>query len=379
MKKYKGIALDIGTTNIAAALITDGGYMDLHRTVPNPQGLFSTNLVGRISAAEHSYAALRSALLQGVNSAVADLCSTAGVKPTELPTVAVGNTLMCCFFLGLPVDSLGKSPYTAPSLFGDVYSVSGYIGGGSYVAPAFGSFVGGDISAGILCTDMKMDGVLYIDAGTNGEVYGSYAGKSLACSAAAGPALEKGITGGVCGGVAYSAVRENGALRLITRDGKPPASIAGSGVIELVALMIGNECGENGRIEGDSLELGGGLCFTAADMTAFQLAKAAIAAATLCVVRGLGMPVGGLKRLYVAGAMGSAVSEGALIRTGLVPGWAAGKVQAVGNGALKGAALLFEEANRQKLKALCEKTRVLPLDKSEYFKERFAEELFFYE
>lgn len=376
MTYYKGIALDIGTTNIAAALVRDGGYMGLQGGAPNPQALYAPDLIGRILAADRDYAALRGALLEGVNALVAGLCATAGVAPHSLPTVAVGNSLMCSFFLGLPVSAMGVSPYTPPSLFGEDYRVEGYIGGNAYIAPAFGSFVGGDISAGTLCMDEK-DAVLYIDAGTNGEVYGSYGGKTLVCSAAAGSALEKGVGRG--SSIAYKVARVKGKLLAQTESGRPATAIAGSGIIQLVSLMLGEECDEKGHITAGKLVLNEGLSFTEGDMTAFQLAKAAIAAATLCTVRGLGLPPGKLKKLYVAGVIGQKTAEADLIRTGLLPTWAADKVCPVGNGALKGAAMLLEEENRQKLLAICAGAKVLPLDKSEYFKERFAEELFFYE
>lgn len=383
MTEYKGIALDIGTTNVVAALVTGGDCAKteilLKNGCVNGQVTFAPDLVGRISAAELDYAALRGALLDSVNRAVSGLCAAAGVSPVGLPTVAVGNTLMSSFFVGLSVEGLGKSPFTPPSLFGEELAIEGYVGGSAYIAPAMGSFVGGDVAAGVYRFAPEEDGVLFIDAGTNGEVYGCYRGKRLACSAAAGPALEVGTGAAAMEERAVTAYRKEGKLCAATRDGRPFSALAGSGVIELVALMIGKECDERGHIENGGVVLEGGVAFTDRHMGEFQLAKAAIAAATLCVMRGLGMPPTAIRRFCVSGAMGSAVSRGALVKTGLVPSYAAGKIELLGNSALLGCVPLFDAAEREKIAALCRSTSVLPLDKSEYFKERFAEELFFYE
>ena len=383
MKKYKGIALDIGTTNIVAALISGGdsieGEISPTYRVTNCQNIYAPDLIGRISAAEKDYKALREALVFSVNCAVSEICAVAGVFTDELYTVAVGNSLMSCFFAGLPVDGLGKSPYTAPSSFGKEYEIEGYIGGKAYIAPIIGSFVGGDVSAGVYRFANGQDGVLFIDAGTNGEVYGCYGGKRLACSAAAGPALEVGVGDVPFHQRGIDAVRAEGALVSHTVGGDDPQGLAGSGVIQLISLILGKECDEKGRIQGGKVTLRGGFDFTDEHVCRFQLAKAALAAATLSLMRGLKMPPNALKKLYVAGAIGSAVSEDALIKTGIIPPFAKGKTQFVGNSALQGAVLLTEEKARRQITELTSATSVLPLEKSEYFKERFAEELFFYE
>lgn len=383
MKKYKGIALDIGTTNIVAALISGGdsieGEISPTYRVTNCQNIYAPDLIGRISAAEKDYKALREALVFSVNCAVSEICAVAGVFADELYTVAVGNSLMSCFFAGLPVDGLGKSPYTAPSRLGKEYEIAGYIGGKAYIAPIIGSFVGGDVSAGIYRFARDRDGVLFIDAGTNGEVYGCYGGRRLACSAAAGPALEVGVGDVPFHQRGIDAVRTEGAIVSHTVGGELPQGLAGSGVIELISLLLGKECDERGKIEGGKVTLQGGFEFTEEHVCRFQLAKAALAAATLSVMKGLKMPPNALKKLYVAGAIGSAVSEDALIRTGIIPAFAKGKTRFVGNSALQGAVLLTEEKARWEITELAAATSVLPLEKSEYFKERFAEELFFYE
>lgn len=378
MARFRGIALDIGATNIAAALVAEDGAAVLTAETANLQAHESADLIGRTGG---DYAFLRALLLQSANTAVEMLCDSAGISPEDLPVSAVGNTPMSCFFAGEPVESFGHTPYTAPSLFGEEREIEGFVCRGAYIAPCFGAFVGGDVAAGLLTVPFpRKGGMLYIDAGTNGEVYGRLGGKALVCSAAAGPALEAGISGsGGENAVAANSARrgEDGEIELVAEGGKAPARLSGSGFISLMSLLIGRECAPNGHLRGGALRLGEGLRLTDADVTAFQLAKAAIAAAVLCVTRALGAEGSAYARIYLAGAVGNAASEDAMLRTGLLPPFAKGKTKPVGNAALKGASLLLDEKFRRKALALTQNTRVLPLDKSEYFKSRFAEELFF--
>ena len=374
----RGIAIDIGSTNIAAALIAEDGRVRFTSKNLNLQTTVSADIIGRIGG---EYGLLRRLLMESVNKTVSELCAAAGIKPEGLPASVAGNTLMSCFFAGLPAESLGHAPFKSPSLFGDEYDIDGFICGKAYIAPCFGAFVGGDISAGLLSAPaLRKGGMLYIDAGTNGEVYGCLDGKALVCSAAAGPALENGIgCASRSGGSIADSVRrtEDGTLEPVCRDGTAAAGLSGSGVISLMSLIIGRECSCSGHLTGGSLSLGGGLVLRDPDVCAFQLAKAAIAAAVLCVMRGLAMRPSECRKVCLAGAMGSAVSEKALLRTGLLPDFAAGKTVPLGNSALKGAALLLDGEYRKKALSYTRNAKVLPLDKSEYFKECFAEELFF--
>jgi uncharacterized 2Fe-2S/4Fe-4S cluster protein (DUF4445 family) len=113
------------------------------------------------------------------------------------------------------------------------------------LSPAVGSDVGGDITAGILCTALSRstDGVsLFMDIGTNGEVVLGNGDFLLAAACSAGPAFEGG--GIKCGmRAAAGAIEkvdvhaESGLADCRTIGGLGPRGICGSGMISLLSLI----------------------------------------------------------------------------------------------------------------------------------------------
>ena len=93
--------------------------------------------------------------------------------------------------------SLGRYPYT-PAIRGGTSLPASEAGvtlpgsGRAYLVPVISGFVGGDITAGILATQLhrKPGVILFIDVGTNGEMVLSIDGRLTATSTAAGPAFE---------------------------------------------------------------------------------------------------------------------------------------------------------------------------------------------
>lgn len=62
-----------------------------------------------------------------------------------------------------------------------------------HISPSAGSYIGGEITAGLLCTPMLRDTgqiFLFIDAGTNGELVVGNKGWLMTCASSAGPAFE---------------------------------------------------------------------------------------------------------------------------------------------------------------------------------------------
>ena len=67
--------------------------------------------------------------------------------------------------------------------------------------PAVGSYVGGDITAGVISSGMYATErlTLFIDIGTNGEIVLGTKDWLIACACSAGPAFEGGGVGTACG------------------------------------------------------------------------------------------------------------------------------------------------------------------------------------
>ena len=164
--------------------------------------------------------------------------------------VAAGNTAMLHFLLALEADLIRISPFvpaaTSPPAFraaeiGLRINPRGIL----YILPMAGSYVGGDITAGILASGMHQSEeiALLLDIGTNGEVVLGNREFLVACSASAGPAFEGGSIS--CGMRATSGaiesvriVRQNLAVSTTTIDGAPPVGLCGTGLIDAIAEML---------------------------------------------------------------------------------------------------------------------------------------------
>ena len=78
-------------------------------------------------------------------------------------TVA-GNTVMQHIAVGLPPDTIGFNPFIPLSLFGDEREIEGL--GSCYFARCIASYVGGDITAGMLACELDAGGTrLFLDLG----------------------------------------------------------------------------------------------------------------------------------------------------------------------------------------------------------------------
>src|SRR5208282_2554390 len=103
-----------------------------------------------------------------------------------------------------------------------------------------GSYVGGDITAGILCSDLAADTQqinLFVDIGTNGELVVGNRDFLMTCACSAGPAFEG--AGIECGMRAAQGAIEcvdidpaTGVARCTTIGNVRPRGICGSGMID---------------------------------------------------------------------------------------------------------------------------------------------------
>src|SRR5512143_838174 len=197
------LALDLGTTNLVALLYDNIAQKDvLTRSIENPQIAFGSDILTRLHHAMSNRAGeVYRALIDGVNSFVAAVSAEAGIERQQIHAVAAaGNTVMTHFFLGLDVSTIPVDPFvpvvrtpgffTASELSLDINPEAAI-----YVFPNAGSYVGGDIAAGILASGMhRSDDVsILIDVGTNAEVVIGNRDWMIVGAGAAGPALEDGI------------------------------------------------------------------------------------------------------------------------------------------------------------------------------------------
>jgi len=394
-----GLAIDLGTTTLVADLVDLGtGTVIGTAAGLNGQSTFGADVVSRISAAFENPAqgaALRDSVLASINALILDLRRGAGVQPEEIyETVIAGNTAMSHFFLGLPVDGLAVAPFAgvfsvAPPLPADRTGLGVNPLGRVYLSPNLQSFVGGDITAGVVATDLasRPGNVLFLDLGTNGELVLKTDRGMMSTSTAAGPAFEgMSVSCGLpaqTGAVDKAVLGEDGTVGFETIGGGPARGICGTGLVDVLAAFLKRgDLTADGRVTRPDkrLSLAPDLFLTAQDVREIQLAAAAVKTGMRMLLEAARLEVGDLAELLVAGAFGACLNVDNAAAIGLLPRLPHGRVKFVGNTSLEGArALLLSGRERLRAEGLPRIIRHLPLAREAAFQQVFVEELAFRE
>jgi len=394
-----GLAIDLGTTTLAADLVDLGtGAVIGTAAGLNSQSSFGADVVSRISAAFKDPAqavALRNAVLASINALILDLRQAAGVEPGEIyETVVAGNTAMNHFFLGLPVNGLAVAPFAgvfsvAPPLPADRTGLRVNPLGRIYLSPNLQSFIGGDITAGVVATDLpsRPGNVLFLDLGTNGELVLKTDRGMMSTSTAAGPAFEgMSVSCGLpaqVGAVDKAVLLEDGTIGVETIGGGPARGICGTGLVDVLAAFLRRgDLSADGRIlrPEKRLAVTPDLSLTPEDVREIQLASAAVKTGMRMLLKAAHVEVGELDEILVAGAFGAYLNVDNAAAIGLLPRLPGGRVKFVGNTSLEGArALLLSGRERLRAESLPRVIRHLPLAQNEAFQQIFVEELSFRE
>ncbi len=197
-----GLAVDIGTTKIAAYLVELATGRTLAKAgAVNPQVAYGEDVLSRISyCVDHAdgRAVLQARVAETLNKLIAELCAEAGAARSQIAdAVIVGNTAMHHLFAGLPVDQLGRAPYVpvvSDPLDVPARDLGLALAPGAYVhLPSnIAGFVGADHVAMALGTGAweTQRTIVAVDIGTNTEVTVTKGGRVWSCSCASGPAFE---------------------------------------------------------------------------------------------------------------------------------------------------------------------------------------------
>ena len=149
------IAIDLGTTTLAASLINSASGERLAMTGSlNPQRRFGADVVSRLDAAvrsEETSGEMSKLIRAELWRLVCELCETTGISWSGVQQIAIaGNPAMQHILLGLPVKSLAFPPYR-PHYTRGTHLTAARLGWESpaevYVFPMPGGFVGGDTVA----------------------------------------------------------------------------------------------------------------------------------------------------------------------------------------------------------------------------------------
>ena len=392
-----GMILDIGTTTLAACLIDkETGETLAKASALNPQGAFGADVISRITAfAEGKGEAMRTSVIDATNCLIAEFSRT-GAQIEEV--VVVGNPTMLHLFIGVDPSGIGSYPFTP------AFTESKYFSGAAIgihaprvrLLPSISAYLGSDVSAGILACEMDKteETQLLIDLGTNGEIVLAHEKKLFAASTAAGPALEGANMSCGMGGVAGAIDRiwcESGHLRFTTIDGASARGICGSGLIDLLALLLdegildetgafSEECDSPifRLLEDDCFYLTPEVYLSQDDVRQFQLAKAAIAAGVEALTAHCSVKMDEITRVLLAGGLGYYMSPASAARTGLLTAPLLSKTQIVGNTALSGARLcLLSKDNQTAIDALSQQVETVELSFSPVFSQAYIENMGF--
>jgi len=397
-----GLAIDIGSTTIAANLINlTNGDVVATDGIMNPQIRFGEDLMSRVSYVlmnPEGAAELTSTVREGVNELIATLARDGGVEPDEIVEVTIaGNPIMHHLFLGLSPVELGTAPFalvtdSALDLTAAALGLEINDGATVYVLPCIAGHVGADAAAMILAEEPHLleEISLVVDIGTNAEIVLGNRDRLLACSSPTGPAFEGAQIS--CGQRAAPGAIERVRVDpdtlevrfsvigsdLWSDDPEFPESvkafgitgICGSGIIEAVAEMY--LCGvitEDGVVDGSMSERSDRLLkedrtwsfllhdgkqkivVTQNDVRQIQLAKAALYAGVKLLLDRAGIE--SVDRIRLAGAFGSHIDTKYAMVIGLIPDCQLEKVESAGNAAGTGARIaLLNVAARAEIESV---------------------------
>ncbi len=402
--KGYGIAIDIGTTTLAFSLVElqSGKILDAY-TMLNSQRCFGADVISRIDSANTGQ---KEQLCQSIKK---DLCCGIEILLKKNPQsfihhiVIAANTVMLHLLQGYSCEGFCRYPFTPENLGIEEFSVIKLFKASPEsmlpkglsmetqvtLLPCISAFVGADITAGIYVSGMweNTENSLFLDLGTNGEMALKVQDKLYVASTAAGPAFEGGNikwgVGSIAGAIARVDMQKE-TVNIQTIDNQPPVGICGTGVIESVAELLKAEIMDRtGRLsdayfaEGYPLaqtKSGEKICFTQQDIREVQMAKAAIRAGIEILLLKAGISYKDISKLYIAGGFGFYLDVKKAAETGLLPKELVDKSIAVGNTALRGAAVcLINKKAKETMAEIAQTATEIPLALEEKFQEYYID------
>ena len=367
-----GLAVDLGTTKIAAFLVDlTTNTVAAKASAPNPQIHFGEDIISRIHYCmehENGRNELQMAVVATLNEMM-DTMRAEAVIPIDqvVEAVVVGNTAMHHFFTGLPVTQLGLAPYS-PAVLDPIELKAADLGLGIfplanvYLPGIIAGYVGADHIAMLIGSGALEGGgiKLAVDIGTNTEISLIKDGEIYSCSCASGPAFEGAhINEGMraAEGAIERVQIEEGRVQYQVIGNVPPIGICGSGILDAVAEMrrdeileergnfpVGSKERETKQfvlVDGGRSGTGRDIVITKRDINEILLAKAAIETGIDILLRVANIPCNNIDKVIIAGAFGTYIKLKSAILIGMLPDLPVERYQQVGNAAGFGARMLL--------------------------------------
>ncbi len=417
------IAVDIGSTTLAAVLTDLSGKILAQAAAVNSQRSYGADVISRIQAANEGRGRqLKECICRDLESLFCRLIRKLEGNVRILRIAAAGNTTMLHLLRGYSCEGLGRFPFEPVNLglecldyrelFADIEQCRF---AKVYLLPGMSVFVGADITAGLYSSGFwqtpEIETAFFLDLGTNGEMAFGNGGGFVTASAPAGPAFEGG--GLSCGMPSVPGAVSNVSylyhrVRIQTVGQKKPCGICGTGALEAAAALL-----KEGLMDAQGLlcpalfetglvlarrEDGSNICLTQADIRKIQMAKAAVRAGIDILLKkyrevyrsraagedapflsGTGEENGQIPgKIYLAGGFGYYLSAETAIAVGLFPKEWKDRIVLCGNTCLKGAAaFLSDEECAGEMEEICRRNDSVRLEGERDFEEIYVRNMGF--
>jgi uncharacterized 2Fe-2S/4Fe-4S cluster protein (DUF4445 family) len=419
-----GIAVDIGTTTVAALLVElSTGKILARESAYNRQIELGTDVAARIAlcceaekVAELQRLIIKETLLPMFGNCVAAQRFAAQEQtPQEVlekvtQIVFSGNTVMSHLALGLSALSIGTIPFEpltkvfrehpSPEIGLDCCPNATV-----RVVPAISGYVGGDIVSDLFICEPAGEGVeMLVDIGTNGEIVLIDNGQMVASATAAGPAFEgAGLLHGAraaAGIIEQITCNPDDSIDVQVIGGGQASGLCGSAAIDFMATAFQTGLlNSMGRFDIDRLKAAGRfhaldchgmtvnaciltedsaldepIMITEFDVSQILKAKGAVYAGIRTLLSEAGRDLSDVQRFVLAGGFAAHLRIENAIAIGLLPEIPIGKYDVVGNGSLAGAYAALGSSNVWKeLLKISKKPSALHLNECEEFNDRYID------
>lgn len=410
-----GAAIDIGTTTVTVWLVDlQTGRVHAQAAEYNRQISRGEDVISRIVYAGKNQGGdkLRALVLDSINLLLQRACRRVDAAPENVVKATVaGNTTMTHLLLGVPPETIRLSPFIPainhPAPF-RAEEVGLAVTPDALVdcLPGVASYVGADISAGVLASGMDDSSTvsLFMDIGTNGETALGSHDWLVTCACSAGPAFEGA---GVLHGMRATA----GAIEEVWINGKTyeptcrviggrrPRGLCGSGLISLLAeLFLAGVVDKGGHFNAslptervrqgehgleyviswpDESEHGEAIVLTHVDVDNLLRAKAAIYAGFTVLADAVGLPLDAVERILIGGAFGKYINVEKAVEIGLLPDMPWEQFHFLGNTSVRGAYLaLLDRRQRARISDIAGRMTYVELSADNAFYDAFTSALF---
>jgi uncharacterized 2Fe-2S/4Fe-4S cluster protein (DUF4445 family) len=416
-----GLAIDIGTTTVTVWLVDlNTGKVEAQASEYNGQISRGEDVISRIifSGKNGGREELQNRVLDTINLLIGQVCKRAKAKPQDIIKATVaGNSTMTHLFLGIPASSIRLAPFITtvnqpPVITAGTIGLAINSEATVDCLPGVASYVGADISSGVLAC--KMDETdkltLFLDVGTNGETVLGSREWLVTCACSAGPAFEGA-------GVLHGMRATKGAIEecWISGENSPhpfeptyrvignskPRGICGSGLISLLAEMFLTGVVDKGgminldlaktnpRVRdgehgpeyvvawGSETESGQDIAVNNVDIDNLKRAKAAIYAGFTVLAQSVGVPLDMVEQILIGGSFGKYINVEKAVQIGLLPDMPWDRFKFLGNTSVQGAYLaLLDWRNRDRISDIASQMTYIELSADNTFYDAFMSAMF---